>query len=90
MQTLRQDLRSAVRMLTKNPLFSIVVIVTLAFVLGLRLLNPDYVEPYGTPTGQMVLLVVIGLFTAGFWWLRRLSTFDLPQRFLVASGRSPS
>src|SRR6185436_6191433 len=34
MQTLRQDLRSAVRMLTKNPLFSIVVIVTLALGIG--------------------------------------------------------
>lgn len=67
----------------------IVVIVTLAFVLGLRLLNPEYVEPYGTPVGQVVLLVVIGLFTAGFWWLRRLSAFDLPQRFLVR-GRASS
>jgi Flp pilus assembly protein TadB len=67
----------------------IVVIVTLVFVLGLRLLNPEYVEPYGTPVGQIVLLVVIGLFAGGFWWLRRLSAFDLPQRFLVTSGRFP-
>ena len=33
-------------------------------------------------TGQMVLLVVIGLFAAGFYWLRRLSSVETPARFL--------
>lgn len=60
----------------------IVVGVTLVFVLGLRWFNPEYVAPYGTYIGQIVLLVVIMLFAAGFLWLRRLAAFDLPQRFL--------
>jgi Flp pilus assembly protein TadB len=62
----------------------IVVVVTVLFVFGLVVFNPAYVQPYGTSTGQLVLLVVAGLFAAGFWWLRRLSAFDLPGRFLAA------
>jgi Flp pilus assembly protein TadB len=61
----------------------IVVAVTLVFVLGLRWFNPGYVEPYGSFFGQVVLLVVISLFGAGFFWLRQLAAFDLPGRFLA-------
>lgn len=60
----------------------IVVGVTVLFVVGLRLFNPGYVEPYGTPAGQVALLVVIGFFAAGIVWLRRLSKFETPERFL--------
>ena len=63
----------------------VVVGVTLFFVLGLRWFNPSYVAPYGSPTGQVVLLLVIMLFAAGFYWLRRLSAFDLPGRFLTGA-----
>ena len=61
----------------------IVVTVTVLFVLVLVLFNPEYVAPYGTPVGQVVLLVVLGLFAAGFLWLRRLAGYDLPGRFLL-------
>jgi Flp pilus assembly protein TadB len=61
----------------------IVVAVTVIFVFGLVQFNPEYVKPYGTSVGQLVLLIVAGLFAAGFWWLRRLSAFDLPGRFLT-------
>lgn len=63
----------------------VVVGVTLFFVLGLRWFNPSYVAPYSTSTGQVVLLFVILLFAAGFYWLRRLSAFDLPGRFLTGT-----
>jgi Flp pilus assembly protein TadB len=62
----------------------IVVTVSAGFIIGLRVLNPDYVEPYATFEGQVVLTVVIALFAAGFLWLRRLATFDMPARFLGA------
>jgi Flp pilus assembly protein TadB len=62
----------------------IVVFVSATFIIGLRVLNPEYVEPYGTFTGQIVLSVIIGLFAAGFLWLRRLATFEMPSRFLTA------
>jgi Flp pilus assembly protein TadB len=56
--------------------FSIFVVV------GLALFNPGYVEPYGSPVGQMMLTVVLAFFAAGIIWLRRLSTFEVPARFL--------
>ncbi|OON78489.1 type II secretion system F family protein [Streptomyces tsukubensis] len=61
----------------------IVVAVSVAFVLGLSIFNRDFVEPYGTPVGQLVLACVCGLFALGFWWLRKLSTIETPERFLV-------
>jgi Flp pilus assembly protein TadB len=61
----------------------IVVAVSIAFVLGLSIFNRDFVEPYGTAVGQLVLACVCGLFALGFWWLRKLSTIETPERFLV-------
>jgi Flp pilus assembly protein TadB len=60
----------------------IVVGFTGFFVLGLVLFNPSYVEPYGTAFGQLMLLVVVGFFGAGFLWLKRLAAYDVPERFL--------
>ncbi|MET1133903.1 MAG: type II secretion system F family protein [Aeromicrobium sp.] len=62
----------------------IVMGITVAFVLFLSIFNRSYVAPYSTPIGQIVLLVVIGLFAAGFVWMRRLSEFETPERFLLA------
>ncbi|GAA2092755.1 type II secretion system F family protein [Aeromicrobium tamlense] len=61
----------------------IVMAITIAFVLILSIFNRDYVAPYATPIGQIVLLVVIGLFAGGFIWMRRLSEFETPERFLL-------
>ena len=61
----------------------IVVAVSIAFVLGLAVFNRDFVAPYGTALGQVVLAIVCGLFALGFWWLRKLSTIETPERFLV-------
>lgn len=60
----------------------IVIGVSVLFVVLLALFNPEYVEPYNSPVGQMVLAVVLGFFAAGIVWLRRLSTFEVPARFL--------
>jgi Flp pilus assembly protein TadB len=68
----------------------IVMFVTVVFVLGLSLFNKKYVAPYSTPVGQLVLLIILGLFAAGFFWLRRLATFEMPERFLHARDRVPS
>jgi len=67
----------------------IVVFISAGFMIGLRVLNPEYVEPYGTFAGQVVLAVIIGLFAAGFLWLRRLATFEMPTRFLGVVDRPP-
>lgn len=66
----------------------IVVVVSVGFVLGLAIFNREFVEPYGTPIGQVVLAAVCGLFALGFWWLRKLSTIETPERFLVRDDPS--
>nr|WP_216843738.1 type II secretion system F family protein [Phytoactinopolyspora alkaliphila] len=64
----------------------IVVGFSLAFMIGLSVVNREYVEPYGTAMGQVVLAVVIGLFALGFMWMRRLSNIEVPDRFLVTAS----
>lgn len=64
----------------------VVVLVTVVMALGLLLLNPSYVAPYREPTGQLVLGAVVGIFTVGFAWLRRLAEFRPPGRFLQSAA----
>ncbi|MFE0514200.1 type II secretion system F family protein [Streptomyces sp. NPDC058964] len=66
----------------------IVVAVSIAFVLGLAVFNRDFVKPYGTAVGQLVLALVCALFALGFWWLRKLSTIETPERFLIRDESS--
>lgn len=61
----------------------IVVLVSVGLALGLALLNPGYVHGYDSPLGQLVLVVVVALYAAGFLWMRRLATFDTPERLLT-------
>jgi Flp pilus assembly protein TadB len=60
----------------------IVVGFTAFFVLALVLFNPGYVEPYRSFLGQLVLLLVVSFFAAGFLWLKQLGGYDVPERFL--------
>jgi Flp pilus assembly protein TadB len=60
----------------------IVVGVTLLVVVVLVLFNREYVQPYTTVEGQLVLVLVLAMFAAGFMWLKRLSGFEVPSRFL--------
>ncbi|MEV4891077.1 type II secretion system F family protein [Nonomuraea sp. NPDC050547] len=61
----------------------IVVITALVFAGLLVVFNPSYVSEYSSWLGQAVLLVVAGLFGAGFAWMRRLARFDKPTRLLA-------
>jgi tight adherence protein B len=63
----------------------IVMIFSVAVIALLTVLNPKYVEPYGSVTGQLVLAVVAACFAGGFLWMKRLSGIDMPERFLVAT-----
>ncbi|MER5619899.1 type II secretion system F family protein [Streptosporangium sp. NPDC002544] len=60
----------------------IVVGTAIAFAVMLVVFNPSYVEEYDNALGQAVLVVVAGLFGAGFAWMRRLARFDKPARLL--------
>ena len=72
----RARTRSAVR---------IISVVVVAFVAGLFLLNRDYLAPYSTADGVIVLVVVISLFVGSFFGLQRLARFDVPPRFVAAA-----
>lgn len=55
------------------------------FTLGLVLLNPGYLQPFVSPTGAAVLVVVVGCFAGALLWLNDMARVRTPARFL--SGR---
>ena len=59
----------------------IIVGVVAATVVLLAGLNREYLEPYGTALGQVVLLVVAAIFATGGWLLVRMAGIELPERF---------
>jgi Flp pilus assembly protein TadB len=61
----------------------IVVIASLGFAGGLVIFNRSYVEDYNSLLGQAVLVIVAGMFGAGFAWMRKLAKFDKPARILA-------
>ena len=63
----------------------IVLGASLGFAALLIIFNPTYVAEYQGLLGQLVLLVVAGLFGAGFAWMRRLARFDKPERLLASA-----
>jgi tight adherence protein B len=42
-------------------------------------------DPYRSPLGQIVLAVPLLMWAITFWWLKRLSRYEMPQRFIVAA-----
>ena len=62
----------------------IVVIFSILVILGLAIFNRTFLAPYNSAQGQLVLLVVIALFTVGLMWMRHLAGVTLPRRFLTA------
>ncbi|WP_018653543.1 type II secretion system F family protein [Actinomadura flavalba] len=67
----------------------IVVGVSVGTAILLAVFNRSYVEPYDDFLGQLVLCVIVGLYAAGFLWLRRLSRYELPGRFLTRAKERP-
>lgn len=57
-----------------------------ATVVMLLLLNRSYLDAYDTVTGQLVLIIVGGIFTGGGWLLARMSDLELPERFVPRQG----
>jgi len=60
-----------------------VVGVVLAMAIGLLLFSRDYLAPYSSALGQVVLLVVAGIFTGAFAWMARIARGPAPVRFLT-------
>lgn len=73
----RSRTRSAVR---------IISVTVTGFVGLLFAFNRDYLEPYGSPNGQVVLMAIVGLFAAALVMLQISSKVQVPERF-VAVGK---
>jgi tight adherence protein B len=65
----------------------VIVGVTLGLALFLAVLNHGYLSPYDSAVGQLVLLVVGGLFAAAFAWLAKMTRPAEPARFLAGARR---
>lgn len=61
----------------------LVVVITVVLAVVLVLFSREYVKPYGTVPGQVALAAVVGLFGAGFYWMRRLAGGEPAQPFLT-------
>lgn len=61
----------------------VIISTVLVMAVGLVMLNRSYLNPYDTPTGQMVLLVVAGLFGAALMWLSKIAKGTPITRFLT-------
>lgn len=58
-----------------------VVVIAIEF-----LVNPDYVEPYRTSLGQIILIALSALFLAALWWMNVVSRDPKGQRLLRPTG----
>ncbi|WP_329242890.1 type II secretion system F family protein [Actinoallomurus sp. NBC_01490] len=59
------------------------VIAALAIFVGFAVINRPYVAPFGTATGQLMLVIVAALYAGAIWWLHRLTTPPPGRRFLT-------
>ncbi|UUZ59579.1 hypothetical protein [Nocardioides sp. B-3] len=65
----------------------IIVRATAIFAGGWRSSPRDYVAPYSTPLGQLMLAVVLSVFAGGLMWIRSAANLRPPERFLVGVDR---
>lgn len=63
----------------------IIVGTTLALAGMLLIFNSRMLAGYASPTGQLMLGVIGGIFALGFAWLNRVAQFTEPQRIVDAS-----
>jgi len=70
----RKSIRRSVR---------IVLVIVLGMMGGLSVFNRQYVAPFDSLLGQLVLVIIAALFALGLLWLRSLSAPSKTERFLV-------
>jgi Flp pilus assembly protein TadB len=67
-----------------------VTIITIS-VLGFLALTGDYIAPYGTALGQLILTVLLSAYVATLVWMRRMARGEPAPRFIgvaASQGRS--
>lgn len=65
----------------------IVIGVSVGLAVLLAVFDHGFLTPYDGPFGQVVLAGVAAIYAGGILWLRRLATFETPQRLLAPGGR---
>jgi Flp pilus assembly protein TadB len=63
------------------------VVAALGVFVGFAVFNRTYVAPFGTATGQMMLVLVAALYAGAVWWLHRLAAPTPGYRFLPAGRK---
>lgn len=56
--------------------------VVVTFVLGLAVFNREYLEPYSSASGQVVLAAVLAAFGLGLVLMHQMSRIEVPERFV--------
>jgi Flp pilus assembly protein TadB len=64
----------------------IVVAVSVGMAIALAVLDHAFLSPYDGVYGQFMLVIIGAIYAAGILWLRRLATFESPQRLLGTAG----
>jgi tight adherence protein B len=67
----------------------LIVGTVLAIAVGLILFNRAYLNPYNTPAGQLVLLLVAGMFGCATMWLAKIAKGRAPVRFFTRLDAEP-
>jgi tight adherence protein B len=65
----------------------VVIGVTVSVVVFMLLFSRDYLAPFDTASGQLMLMVIVGLFGVGLWWLARMAQLSPGARVLVTAER---
>jgi Flp pilus assembly protein TadB len=60
----------------------IVVAVSVGMAIVLAVLDHAFLSPYDGVYGQFMLVIIGAIYAAGILWLRRLATFETPERLL--------
>ena len=63
-----------------------VTIITVS-VLGILALTGDYVSPYGSPIGQVLLVLLLSLYVGTLLWMRKMATGKPLPRFIGAAAK---
>jgi Flp pilus assembly protein TadB len=63
----------------------IVISVSVGVAIGLAVIDHAFLSPYDGVFGQLMLTVIGAIYAAGILWLRRLATFETPERLLGAA-----
>ncbi|KAB7740936.1 hypothetical protein GA707_18755 [Nostocoides sp. F2B08] len=63
-----------------------VTIITIS-VLGFLTLTGDYISPYGSPLGQLLLILLLSAYVALLIWLRNMAKGEAMPRFLGVAAR---